>query len=402
MKDLTDIEFLLSKEFNVTELVHFPGEEPFSADAIAYLNDLARILNKDPATKSYSDIATFAFFCRKANLLQLKEEYYPSAKLRKGRGIVFHITPSNVPTTFAYSFVSGILAGNVNIVKVSSKKSEQSALIVNAINELNQSPKHSAFASRLFLISCDHQSSATKYFSSICDVRIIWGDDANIKEIRKYTIPANAFDVTFASRYSLCVINADTYINEESPEQVASGFYNDTYLFDQNVCTSPHLIVWLGEDENVRIAKQRFWDTLYDLVKARYTFQPHSAVDKLSAFYCQASQSGDIKKTSMPDNLIWRVELKDLSEDIDNYRCNCGYFFEYDASSLSELSKIRSDKYQTLCYYGFQKEDLSMIITQIRPSGIDRIVPVGKTTDFSLTWNGYNLIDILSKEINPI
>ena len=104
----------------------------------------------------------------------------------------------------------------------------------------------------------------------------------------------------------------------------------------------------------------------------------------------------------MPDNLIWRVELKDISEDVCNYRCNCGYFFEYKASSLPELSKILFDKYQTLSYYGFQKEDLSKIITQIRPSGIDRIVPIGKTTDFSLTWNGYNLIDTLSREIKTI
>jgi Acyl-CoA reductase (LuxC) len=398
-KNLHNIEFLFPKEPDFDSLVQIPREEPFSGNAIAYLHALSLIINKDPRIKNYPDVSTFAFFCRNGNLIQLKKKYYPGNNLRLGRGIVFHITPSNVPVTFAYSLVCGILSGNVNIVKVSSKKSEQADIICNSIMELSKDIKHQTFSSRLALVCYDVQSSATAYFSSICDVRIIWGSDATIEEIRKNNLPPRAFDVTFAFRYSLCIINADKYINEKSPEQVASGFYNDTYLFDQNSCTSPHLIVWLGADENVETAKRIFWNNLYDLVKARYILQPHSVVDKLTTFYYQAVQSEGIKKADMPDNLIWRVELKDLSKDIDKYRCIGGYFSEYKASSLSDLSGIISNKYQTLSYYGIPKEDLINFIDQIKPSGIDRIVPIGKTIDFSLTRDGYNLIDTLSREI---
>jgi hypothetical protein len=401
-KNLHNIEFLFPKELDMDSFVQIPREEPFSGDAIAYLHALSLILNKDPRTRNYPDVATFAFFCRKGNLIQLKKKYYPGNNLRLGRGLVFHITPSNVPVTFAYSLVCGILSGNVNVVKVSSKKNEQSDIICNAICELSNDGKHRAFSSRLALICYDVQSSATAYFSSICDVRIIWGSDEAVEEIRKNSLPPRAFDVTFAYRVSLCVINADKYINEKSPELVASGFYNDTYLFDQNSCTSPHLIVWLGTDDNVETAKRIFWNKLYDLVKARYILQPHSVVDKLTAFYYQAVQSEGITKADMPDNLIWRIELKELSKDIDKYSCNGGYFSEYKASSLFELSKIISNKYQTLSYYGIQKEDLIKFITQIKPSGIDRIVPFGKTADFSLTRDGFNLIDILSREINVL
>ena len=35
-----------------------------------------------------------------------------------------------------------------------------------------------------------------------------------------------------------------------------------------------------------------------------------------------------------------------------------------------------------------------------RPRGIDRIVPIGKTMDFSLVWDGYDLIRSLSREIS--
>ena len=152
-------------------------------------------------------------------------------------------------------------------------------------------------------------------------------------------------------------------------------------------------------DENVETAKRKFWNNVYDLVKARYILQPHSAVDKLTTFYYQAVQSERIKKVDTPDNLIWRTELKDLSKDIDKYRCYGGYFSEYKASSLKELSGIFSRKFQTLSYYGIEKEELIQFITQLKLMGIDRIVPIGKTTGFSLTHDGFNLIDTLSREI---
>jgi hypothetical protein len=85
-----------------------------------------------------------------------------------------------MPVTFAYSLVFGIVSGNVNIVKVSSKKYAQADIICNAINELSKERKHQLFSTRHALISYDAESSATTYFSSICDVRIIWGGNATI------------------------------------------------------------------------------------------------------------------------------------------------------------------------------------------------------------------------------
>jgi len=396
--NITDINFLFPEEPEMDGFVQIPQEEPFSENALEFLNAFSHILNKDPETKNYPDIATFAFYCRKANLIQLKKKYYPEDARRLGRGVVFHITPSNVPVNFAYSLISGILSGNTNIVRVPSKNFKQVEIICNAIYKLSRDPKYHSYSSRQALVCYDRQSSATAYFSSLCDVRIIWGSDETINEIKKSNLPSRAFDVTFSDRYSLCIINADAYINEKSPKQIASGFYNDTYFFDQNACTSPHLIIWLGQDRNVETAKRIFWNNLYDLVKSKYNLQPISAVDKLTVFYNQAVHLEGVKKIVMPDNLIWRTELKEISKYLEKYRCNCGYFIEYKASSYSEISEIISRKYQTISYYGIEKEDLYKFIEDFKLNGIDRIVTIGKTTDFSLTWDGFNLIDTLSRE----
>jgi hypothetical protein len=399
LKNFEDVKLLFPKEIDMNKFIHITPEEPFAEESVEFLNALSQALNKDPRTKNYPDVATFAFFCRKANILQLKKKYYPDGIFRLGRGIVFHIAPSNVPVNFAYSLVCGVLSGNVNIVRVPSNNFEQVEIISDAIKKLSQEEEFRIYASRMMLVRYDRQSEATAYFSSICDIRIIWGGDATIEDIRKNKLPPRSFDVTFADRYSLCVINADKYINEPAPGKIASGFYNDTYLFDQNACTAPHLVVWLGSEANVVTAKKIFWDQLHNIVKLKYHVQPVIAVDKLTSFYNQSAKLENVTKINTPDNLIWRIELEDLPENIDEYRCTSGYFSEYHASSIFELSKIINRKYQTLAYYGIEKDDLNNFIGQLKPFGIDRIVPIGKTSDFSLTWDGFNLIETLSRII---
>jgi hypothetical protein len=393
-----EISFLFPVKPDIESFIKQPATSPFSGEAVSFLHALSLELTRN--STEYPEVAALAFFCRKGNILQLKKEYADTKVLRSGRGIVFHIAPSNVPLNFAYSLVCGILSGNSNVVRVPSKEFEQIKIVSRAIEKIQLDVQYRTIADRIMLLRYDRQSAATEYFSSICDVRIIWGGDSTIEQIRKAGIPARAFDVTFADRYSFCVINADEYIHEKNPEKIASGFYNDTYLFDQNACTSPHLLVWLGEDENIEKSKNTFWKELHKVVKQKYpAIQPIVAVDKLTSFYAQAAGSGDISKIYTVDNLIWRIQLKQLPYNIDSYRCAGGYFSEYNASSLSELGNCINRKYQTMAYYGIPENVLRNFITDQLPSGIDRIIPIGRTSDFSLTWDGFDLINSLSRRI---
>jgi len=395
-----NIEFL--KQITTPDYESFlklPPMTPFSEDIVDYLNSLSKELNHDSRVRQYPDVATFSFFCRKANIIQLKNIFSDDGIVKLGRGVVFHIAPSNVPVNFAFSLIAGLLSGNSNIVRVSSKNFDQISIIVDAINILSKVPQFSNISNRIILIRYDRSHHATMNFSLDCDVRVIWGGDETISQIRRNALQPRAFDITFTDRYSICAINADKFINESQPEIIAKGFYNDTYLFDQNACTSPHLVIWIGSNENVEKAKDIFWDKLYLLVKDRYEIQPVSAVNKLTSFYNQAIQMDNISLDTKKDNLIWRVNLNKLTDDIDQFRCDSGYFSEYHADSLLDLSKTINRKFQTLSYYGFSKEEMTRFIVQLKPLGIDRIVPIGKSMDFSLIWDGYNIIDSLSRSV---
>ncbi|WP_275564404.1 hypothetical protein [Bacteroides faecichinchillae] len=56
-----------------------------------------------------------------------------------------------------------------------------------------------------------------------------------------------------------------------------------------------------------------------------------------------------------------------------------------------------SSKYQTLGYFGFEKEEFTEFVCKKRFQGLDRIVPIGETTTFSLTWDGFNLIEMFTR-----
>ena len=371
---------------------------PFSDEVILYLNELSSILLRMPEVRHYPDVVTFAFFCRKANLLHLQKEHATNS-LRLGRGLVFHIAPSNVPVNFAYSLICGLLAGNNNIVRLPGKQFRQVDLIVEALRTLSADERFDMVSRMVHLIKYDRGGIETTTYSVLADVRVIWGGDETIRTIRQSPLPPRSYDIAFADRYSVCVLNAISILEEPSLDKIVEGFYNDTYLFDQNACSAPQLMVWVGTENKIEKAKEYFWTALQQYVDRKYKLEPILAVDKLSAFYRQAILS-DVVKEENKNNNLWRVRLRELSADIPQYRCAGGYFSEYSTTDFNDLASIVTTKYQTLAYFGFSKDELQQFVLNNHIKGIDRIVPIGKTTDFSLIWDGYDLITMLSREIS--
>ena len=393
-----EITHLTSNTFEVEELNQLRALPIFSDISISFLSALSKEIIKDFQIRNFPDVASFAFFCRKQNILKIRKDFENDTILRLGRGIVFHIAPSNVPVNFAYSLFFGVLSGNINIVKVPSKDFEQINIIVNAIIRLTKKTEFKDIKDKIALVKFNRDSSATSFFSAISDVRVIWGGDDTIAQIRKSFIPARSFDVTFADRYSICIINTKEYLKEKMPDKIALGFYNDTYLFDQNACTSPHLINWVGSNEDVEKAKIIFWGELNKIVTQKYPeILPLTAVDKLTTFYKTVLSVNGIHKTFTNNNLLWRVEIDNLFPNLEYFNCSSGYFLEYHASSLSEIAKIISRKYQTIAYYGFEKSELVDFVLNEKLSGVDRIVQIGQTTEFSAIWDGFDLIRTLSR-----
>ena len=71
---------------------------------------------------------------------------------------------------------------------------------------------------------------------------------------------------------------------------------------------------------------------------------------------------------------------------------------EYDCQDIMDISTLCNDKRcQTLAYIG--NSDVVRPLIESGVKGIDRVVPIGKTMDFDLIWDGYNLPAMLTRII---
>lgn len=381
---------------------HVRPLQPFAPEVLAFLGELSEVLCADPRTRTFPDLYSFGFWCRRTSLEAMRRGY-PEIERRLGRGVVFHIAPANVPVNFAYSLAAGLLAGNANIIRVPSADFVQVSIIAEAIDALLSASAHNALCDHIRLVRYDRdEQDITATFSGACDVRVIWGGDNTIDNIRRQLLPSRAFDVTFADRYSACVIGAERYLEEGNLSSVAQSFYNDTYLFDQNACTAPHLVLWLGVPGAVKQARQVFWNELHAHVQGRYALEARSAVDKWANALRYAALHEGSRIVEGKDNLITRVELGTLEPGIEDWHGNCGFFFEYELVDLEQMLTIVSRRYQTLSYAGLDKASLQNLVTRGRALGIDRIVPIGRTLEFALEWDGYDLIRTLSRLVTVL
>ena len=377
---------------------------PFADEVLAFLSELSALLMKTPAARSYPDVITFAFFCRRAHLEQLKADYEGALDSRIGRGLSFHIAPSNVPINFAYSLVAALLAGNACVVKASSQDFPQTRMVCSAIRQLLEGT-HQALENHVNVVIYPREKQEiTEMFSAVCDSRIIWGGDETVRRVRMAALSPHANEVTFPDRYSLLAIKAEAVLqmDEKQLAAVAQGFYNDTYLTDQNACTAPRLVYWLGSGESLLKAQERFWNAVHSYAKPLYPLEAVVAVDKRIAAYRAALQLPDSRIVPTKDNLIVRIRLDRLTPEIEKNRCAGGFFLEYAAETLEDLAPVVERKYQTLSYLGLEADTLRRFVREHRLTGIDRIAPVGATMDFALTWDGIDLIRTLSRSIFAI
>jgi hypothetical protein len=369
---------------------------PYSDIACSFLAALSDLLLKH---KRFPDVVSFAFFCRGANIARLKSGF-GSSELRLGRGMAFHITPSNIPINFAFSLVFGMLSGNSNVVRVPAKPWPQADLVCGAINSLLDKPEFSKLKARTAMVRYGRDDEVTRNFSGACDARIVWGGDEAISALRNIPIRPRAVEVMFADRYSFCVIDerAVMGLEDTAMARLANNFYNDTYLVDQNACSSPSLVVWLGGDGRNLEARERFWRAV-ELRAGKYDLAPIHAMDKYVLLCDCLTRNDNIESVVRHGNLIYRIKLA-LLDGVEDLRGKFGVFFEYEADSIGAIAPHVTSKWQTLTYFGVDNAVLSSFVTDNLPRGIDRIVPVGSALDIGVIWDGFDIIRTLSRVVD--
>lgn len=391
----TQGEKILTGDFaNLTEEV--TAYPVFDDNILAFFDALSTRLRQNPEVKSFPDLIAFAFWCRLKNFLCLKEKWRLD-ELRLGRGLTFHVCPGNVPLNFAYSLAAGLLAGCPCAVRLSSRDFPQAKLLCQEMDSLLRS----GFPSLIPFITCfqcEHDHPILAQLSEQCRVRVLWGGDDTIRQIRLSPLSPRALELTFASRYSVCAIDATAFLCDSHPKQLCERFYTDAFFAGQWACTSPRALLWLGEPAQIKAAQTILWERIEQLCVQNGEFLPVHAVKKREHFCRMAAQFPDIRLAGK-SNYAVRVTTQVLTPELLELWTGDGMFFETSSNSLDALLPIMGERCQTLCYYGISTAVLRDFLTRARPRGCDRVVPLGNSMQFSLLWDGFDLIRSMSRSI---
>lgn len=389
------MQFLVGDFEGLCRAVKTPVLPMFSEKIMDFLAALSKKLLADSANRAYVDIYSYAYWIRKASLQEARGKHIDYEK-RLGRGIAFHVAPSNVPVNFAVSMTSSLLAGNITAVRVSNKAFVQVDIICKAVNEL-LSGDYGYMKPYLYIFRYEHSQEITDWLSGMCDVRVIWGGNHTIQTIRQSPLPPRAIELAFADRHSIAVIDAQEYLKADCTE-IAKGFYTDTYYSDQNACSSPRLVVWLGSRGEQEQARARFWSSLEELVYRDYDMKPIQAVDKYNAL-CGLGMGRKGVRLVSDNNLVMRAEVDTLTEDLMEYKSGGGYFFEYLADNISSVLPVLTKQCQTISYYGVAPDAIRRLVFDNGVRGVDRIVPLGQTMGLEFVWDGYKMIEAMARVV---
>jgi len=380
---------------------------PFDDRAVAFVRRLSQKLLTAAGIRQHPELAALAHWFRGANLQSLASQYVLESpeQVKLGRGLAFHLAPSNVDSVFMYSWLLSLLAGNVNLVRVSQKGSAPQDFLVAALAQTLAEDVGAAVRDRIVLLTYPHDDLLTREISEACLIRVVWGGDVTVQALRNIPLRPTAIEVCFPDRFSACAIRASTVLQAEDIEltQLAAAFYNDAFWFAQQACSSPRLVAWIGDEADIDAASARFWSAL-ELELARRKPENSEAMNMArvaasfeyaAAALAHPSHAGEFKSTH-PMRLSMERALDETAKKI---HCGNGLFLETRLPSLVALAPQLSDKEQTLAVHGFQRAELIELALALPPRAVDRFAKFGEALAFAPVWDGQDLITTFSRTV---
>lgn len=370
---------------------------PFDSRAVDFLAEISSRLRASGAHRK-EELAAFGFWCRRAHIKEL-ERRHASDFPRLGLGRVFHLAPSNVPTMFAYSLAIGLLAGNSNIVRLSTRRGGTGEALCTLLRALLEDPTWEALRQRISLVAYPRDDGITARYLSLCDGRVLWGGDETVSAMRALPMPLHARELAFPNRWSLALLSRRTVLGltQEELDALARRFYNDTYLMDQNACSSPLLLLWL-EDGGGEDPAPRFWTALAREAEERYPWNAFRAARKTERLYREVMTGAVAGRLyHYGGSLVQVVRLEGKLPCGDCLQGGFGLFFEGSVTGLQEVLPVLSHKAQTLICLGPDCADTARELTALGAPGICRVVPPGQALEMDTIWDGKDMIAGLSR-----
>jgi len=359
-----------------------------------FLSDLSKSIIRNPFYKAEPSFISLGFWLRKSNMKRiLSENSYITgidSFVVKPIGKVFHLCPSNVDTMFIYSLVLALLAGNKNVVRISSKlENDLIFRLFDLFNSLLEKEKYKSLTDYINVVSYERSNKLNEEISSNVNGRIIWGGDETVNQFKKFATKPKVKDLYFTDKVSLSIINlVDISKFNNSVDDIVTNLYNDIYTFNQKGCSSPHSLFIVGLTIDKKEILERIYIKISEMAEAKYQEDISSIASlKLNQSVVDIIEE-KIVKTMNSSNYI---TFSELSSNEIPHSCGAGYLYYKLVDTLEGVIPFINAKTQTITYTGLNNLEIKEFLNKIDVETVDRIVPIGKALDFDYIWDGYNI-----------
>ena len=361
----------------------------FADTTTSFLSALSAKLMSSKEARVHSELVALGFWLRSANLERFAKQL---SGFNKPLGSVIHFTPSNVDTMFIYSWVCSLLMGNRNLVRVASQETDLRITLFDILNQVLILDEFASVREANLFVSYDKQSQWSQSFSQLADARVIWGGDESVQTIRALTAKPRCRDISFADRHSAALINGSALGDASTIADLAQKLWKDTQPYQQQACSSPRILYWIGETE-----KQL---ALFAAIDELASQQPRTKSQRNEHLVStQLLQATGQAKSSFDTQSISAVNITEVNEAVYQANSGNGLFFVYTLDNVESLTHLMDSKTQTLSHWGVDKTALLKVLENPSITGIDRVVPVGQALDFDVLWDGFDLFSQLSRRI---
>jgi hypothetical protein len=370
---------------------------PFDDLAVRFVSQLSSLILNNRAMRSHPELMAVAHWFRRSHTLELETTFSQSTApgIPLAKGIVFHVAPANMDLVFVYSWLLSLLCGNINVVRISRRITAQIDAFLSASSQLMLDDTFLQIRQSNVVMTYDYDLSISSVFSNICQLRVIWGGDQTVNNIRSIALPVLSSELVFPNRFSLAVI-ASQEILALSPtdlRKLSLLFYRDAFWLNQQACSSPRAVVWIGTTRDNTAAMDLFWPIVDELIS---TFKPEntasSVMSRLSGIYRISQSRPGPRCISSPGLIPSRISSNSLL--LEDRHCHNGHdlFIEIQKSSLSDVTTLLLPIDQTITAFGFSRDEWLTLLPSFPPHSADRIVPIGTASQFDNIWDGQNFL----------
>ena len=333
--------------------------------------------------RRHPDLAAFGFWLRPRQLARERQRLQG----RGAVGVAFHLVPSNVPTVAFYSWLMALLMGNPCVVRLSSRRDPVQEAMLAILNDLFSRVEWQGIAMRTRFIRYGHDEGTTGWLSARCRLRIIWGGDETIRQVRAIPLSPSAQEVVFPDRRSMAVLDSHWLagLDVVGWQQTLGALQQDCTRFNQQACASPTTLCWLGEpDDELR---HRLLEALF----APFADDPALVMERLIHSQQNAALDGEMQLSTFPG-----VTLLTPAASLRLAHVGGGTVAEFVADSLNELLLQPWDM-QTCVWVGAHKAQLEDALPNAPACRIDRVVAPGQALAFEWHWDGIDMLHVCSR-----